>query len=127
MQDCLLSCMLVATPALAEGKNDPFMKCDFEDGRVVVLSEDGDSLIWNEDDQPHPANSYVPASHTPTRVIHKYSPDYGVESLTLFTGWFASGQPDIAPGTALVSRTVVTQQGRLETRSTNGFCVEYIG
>jgi len=48
MYKFIIPCLLIASPALAEGRNDPLLLCDFGDGIKIEIAENGDEFIWDE-------------------------------------------------------------------------------
>lgn len=108
--------------ALAEGKNDPIIGCVFENGRQIILAEDGDGFEWREDD-------FTGAAHcifgTTVMCIADHD-HWGAQALTL-----AGGQTPqelrfgIPTGTAVLSG-VVFAPGALGLASEPGLC-ERIG
>lgn len=48
MRGALPLLLLAAAPALAEGRSDPILGCEFP-GFALVLSEDGDGFAWYDD------------------------------------------------------------------------------
>ena len=118
--------MMLAATATAEGRDDPFLRCTFEDGRVVVLAEQGEMLEWREGTF---ARAMVP--ETPRTgddpIMTFLLPTADPERIDVFLGWF---NDTIAPdrvGEAMLSRTVFDDAGKLITATTRGQCEDFFG
>jgi len=114
--------------ATAEGRKDPFLKCGFEDGREVVLAEDGEGTAWVEGGTRYPAVNYADKreGHDPIVSVVAYLP-WRTMKLDIFVP-----DPDwderlpLPPLSALLSETVMLQAGML-VESVTGSCEEVGG
>lgn len=121
MRFFLLLSVLAATPLLAEGRNDPFLKCRFDGGRQIVLAERGDAVAWIEDGSDAPATIVNDAKRglvSVTALIH----GRGAEFLT-----FVSGKDAENKGAAKLVSGVFLRDGQLTTQVTTGTCEEFFG
>ncbi len=118
--------LCLATGAVAEGRNDPFMRCAFEDGRVVVLAEDGDGFAWREGAF---AASIVPESpRTGDDPIMTFLlPTADPERIDVFLGWYGDTVVPERVGEAMLSQTVFDDAGQMIARSVQGQCEDYFG
>ncbi len=109
----------------AEGRNDPFMRCTFDDGRVVVLAENAGALEWRENDFRAPIIQPEQMAHDP--MITYFGPWIDPERIDVFVGWFSDGSPNLEVGAAMLSRTIITDQGTIESEAVSGLCEAYFG
>lgn len=118
---------LAAIPAGAEGRNDPFLRCLFEDGRQVVLAERGDAIDWIEEGVEAEATVTPDTERgliSVTALIH----GRGAEFLTFVDGPAAEGAAAAGNrGEARLVSGVFLQDGKLTTRVTSGKCEEFFG
>ena len=99
--------LVLAAPALSEGRNDPILGCAFENGRQVVLAEDGDGFEWREADHTGPAQ----CSFGATGLCTTDHPIWGQQMLIVASG--ASEQETrlgVAPGSAVLASVVFAPQ-----------------
>ena len=92
--------ILVPVAVFAEGRDDPFLECDFESGRQVVLAENGDAFEWREED--HIGAMHCTAAGTVICITDH--PEWGPQALVVTNG--ASEIEErmrIAPGSALLN------------------------
>ena len=120
----LLFTLLILAPiaVFAEGRNDPFLQCDFESGRQVVLVEDGDALEWREEDHTGPMQCTLGA----TVICITDHPEWGPQALVVTNGASEiEERMSIAPGSALLN-TVWFGPEVMQLSQDNGRC-ERIG
>ncbi len=120
----VLCCL--ASGSVAEGRNDPFMRCTFEDGRVVVLAEQGDGFEWREGAFAAPIVPESPRSGDDP-ILTFLLPNADPERIDVFLGWTGDRVMPDAVGRAMLSRTVLTDAGALTITSTPGQCEDYFG
>jgi len=115
----------LAAPALAEGRNDPFYKCTFDDGREVILAEQGEGFEWRE------GSFIAPLASEPRFIDDPIISFMGIwgdpERIDVFVGWQLGSGPELEIGSAMLSRTVINDAGVMTTLSTNGLCEDYFG
>lgn len=122
-----LGAMAVSGTALAEGRNDPFLKCDFDKGREVILSERGEEFVWTENGKGTRAAILKRLDNDPRVTIYTYLPYQGAQMLTLNLDIMTeSTRAATPPGSALIVTTVIARSGALTTVSYPGRCVELI-
>ena len=115
-------------PILAEGRDDPFLKCTFENDRVVIFAEDGDNTVWIENESRFRAIWQETAfAHTPLKSIHKSGGYQGDETITILVKYTRNEKPKIKGGASLLSQVTLTPQDEWEIVSTKGHCERYIG
>ena len=118
-------CATLASPVVAEGRDDPFMRCTFDDGRVVTLAEQGDGFEWREGSFTAPLVTEPQLAHDP--VISFIGVWDDPERIDVFLGWEMGAGPKIAIGTALLSRTVISDAGAFRVDQQPGTCADYFG
>lgn len=119
----LLSTGLFSAGALqAEGRNDPFLGCVFEDGRQVILSENGDAVEWQEADMTAPAQ--CTSGKTVICVIEH--PTLGPQALVVATGASEQEQRMRVPAGAALLMSVYFVPEQLAFGQQKGLC-ERIG
>lgn len=118
---------LLAGPALAEGRNDPFLKCLFEDGREAVLAENGEAIEWLEGDVVSPVTVFSTGTNLPTRTMIADGEADGILRLDLLIDDAVAGSRILKAGTGLLSETVVGPDGLLTSISQSGTCEEFHG
>ncbi len=121
-----LAALACATSAMAEGRNDPFMRCTFADGRIVVLAEKGDGFEWREGQYVAPLVAETPRlADDPilTFIANAAEP----ERIDVFLGRFVAGQDVAEIGTALLTRTILDDAGLLTSQQTPGHCEDFTG
>jgi len=85
---------------LAEGRNDPFLQCNFEAGRQVTLAENGDALEWREDG--FSAQTHCTSGGTVICITEH--PKWGPQTLVVANGASAEEQRmKIAAGSAILT------------------------
>ncbi|MEY1555524.1 hypothetical protein AB3Y40_07790 [Yoonia sp. R2331] len=121
-----LALCCLASGAVAEGRNDPFMRCTFDDDRIVVLAEQGDGFEWREGDF---AAAIVPESpRTGDDPIMTFLlPNADPERIDVFLGWYGDTVVPDRVGEAMLSRTIFDDAGRLVTATTQGQCEDFFG
>ena len=118
---------LAAGSAFAEGRNDPFLQCEFEKGRKVILSERGDDFVWTENGKGTRAAILKRLDNDPRVTIYTYLPDQGAQMLTLNLDIMTeSAGAATPPGSALIVTTAIARSGALTTVEYPGRCVELI-
>ncbi len=120
----VLACL--ASGAMAEGRNDPFMRCTFDDGRVVVLAENGAAFEWREGTFAAPMITEVPRL-ADDPILTFLLPNAEPERIDVFLGWFRAGGVPADIGTAMLSRTIFDDAGHLTSKTTAGTCVDFFG
>ncbi len=119
---------LFPTTTLAEGRDDPFLRCAFEDGRQVILSERGDDFVWTENEKGTVAAFLQRADGDPLASLYTYLPDRGAQVLTLDLDAMADAEGTLPPvGTAMIVTPALDGSGRLTPIVQYGRCVEFIG
>jgi hypothetical protein len=120
--------LVIPTATLAEGRDDPFLRCAFQDGREVILSERGDQFVWTEDKKGTVAAFLRRADGDPLATLYTYLPGRGPQTLTLDLDTMAAaggGQPPV--GSAMIVTPALANNGRLTPIVQYGRCVEFIG
>ncbi|NKB28292.1 MAG: hypothetical protein GKR99_12345 [Rhodobacteraceae bacterium] len=124
----MLLLALLPTATLAEGRDDPFLRCAFEQGRQVILSERGDDFVWTEDGKGTVAAFLRRADGDPLATLYTYLPDRGPQTLTLDLDAMAAAGGNLPPvGTAMIVTPALDSSGRLTPIVQYGRCVEFIG
>ena len=122
-----LGAMLFGGSALAEGRNDPFLQCEFEKGRKIILSERGEDFVWTENGKGTRAAILKRLDSDPRVTIYTYLPDQGAQMLTLNLDIMTeSAGAATPPGSALIVATGITRSGVLAAVEYPGRCVELI-
>lgn len=116
---------MLGTAAIAEGRDDPFMRCTFDNGRVVVFAENGDDFEWREGD--FIGTLVQPTQTAQDPVLTFFGPWADPERIDVFVGWSADGNPEMEIGSAMLSRTIVSDAGKMISQATPGLCEDYTG
>lgn len=106
----------------AEGRNDPFLGCVFEDGRQVILAENGDGIEWQEADLT--AVAHCTNGRTVICVIEH--PDLGPQALVVATGASEQEQRMRVPAGAALLMSVYFVPEQVASGQQKGLC-ERIG
>ncbi len=120
--------LLMLSPAitLAEGRDDPFLKCQFKGGRTVVLAENGDDLVWIENNADYPATRFGNRDGGHLVTIHADARSINNPSLTVFTKDITESAP-AENGDALLTWTTLSAIGKFKSHALRGKCKEFNG
>ena len=112
---------LLASAGHAEGRNDPFLKCDFLSGRQVVLAENGAAVEWREGQTTRPARIIQDSGEGEERTV-TIAPTSSTPSFLYITGFAPDGSAKAA-----LTATKQNTSGAFEITSDSGACKEFFG
>lgn len=101
----ILPFLIVASPALAEGRNDPLLACDFGADISIEIAEDGDNYTWDEGKGLQAATVSAPADPDSFGMITTLT-DKGVAVIFV--------KNEISPKMAILSWPAVRLRGGVE-------------
>lgn len=110
-----------ALPVWAEGRNDPFLKCMFDE-RAVVLAENGDRVVWIEAEIEAATTCSFENSAVAGRLL--FHPTQG--PTTVFVGTGLEGG-DAVRGQAVLVLATVEKTNQINAGTQRGTCREYLG
>jgi len=116
---------VLAGPAVAEGRNDPFYRCTFDDGRIVILAEQGDGFEWREGSFVAPLVAEPRLNYDP--IISFMGLWADPERIDVFVGWQEDGGVSAKIGSAMLTRTIMGEDGLLAVSQQAGTCEDYFG
>ena len=109
---------LLPPGAQAEGRNDPLLLCQFDNGRQVTLAENGDALVWLQGDEVLAAGPGSALSQTPLVALQARHADGTVAQLVIRPG----------SGTVPANLSEVSLRGNgFATRMSSGRCRPHPG
>lgn len=117
--------LLWAGAGLAEVADGPFLRCSFDDGRVVVLAKAGAGFEWREGVFTAPLIAEPQTTHDPTLSFWGNWDD--PERIDVFYGWVVPDPRPAVRGMAQLSRSVITADGQFATLSVHGTCEDFFG
>ncbi len=115
---CLMAAVVL--PIAAEARDGAFMRCAFDNGRIVTLSHDDGDFEWQENDFRGSIIQPAQMSHDP--VLTYFGPWADPERIDVFVGWTGAGGPAMQIGDAMLTRTIITDAGQLESEMAVGTC-----
>ncbi len=125
MRGALVSTLLCGTSALAEGRNDPFLRCVFDDGRDVILAENGDAVEWRE---ANGVTNVVQSAETNDKSLRTFIRlGEHIERLDVFAGPMTNDGMSPQIGDAFLSGTNLGSDGSFLSLGIDGSCEAYSG
>lgn len=117
-------CALLAGSVTAEGRNDPFYRCTFENGRAIILAEQGERYEWREDGAAAPAlldELFNLENHVAFDRL------WAADRMVVRVGVSFKTNPAVEIGYATLTSQALNGDGVMKTDHQTGVCEDYFG